>query len=1582
MIARPAAPASLFVGREKELTALQKRLNAAVSGECQLAIVAGEPGAGKTRLVEELTTLARARRIRVLSGRFVEQDRAFAHQGFCELIQDAFRGRDSGSSAPSLPDVSDLAPDLVALFPVLSEIPELRGAAESGAAAARDARKGEDQTAVFELIARTLGRLAQGRPLVLLLENLHAAELSIEALQYVVRRLGPTPTLVLGTCRTSEVGPKHPLTAMLDSFADDPRFLTFTLGPLSAPESRALVESLAGGAPLAPGLAERLYQSTEGNPFFTKELVRSLMDSGGIAKDESGVLNFSRGAEISSDALPATIQQAIERRVKRLPQELREVLSIASVLGRSFEDKDLQTLAEDHENLEEAVDRLIEEGILEEERGSRDDRFAFTSGMVRDVLYAAFPRRKRRGLHRKYAEILEKRYAGRLERVYPELLHHFTEGDVPEKKVAYGLKLAKKALDAFSADEALRVLRATIAVLEDAEDDRAAEGEALALLARAHRMAGDVGAALDESEKALEALSEAGDAPRALETLLFAAETAWQARRVEETRRWVERGVEAARRVGDVDAQRTLLSLAATVANMRGEYARAAACLQEIERLGGQAKEQAEVPQGGRLVVAVGTPLEAKEPAETQIDEEAEVLANVFETLVAADERGNPVPALAERWSLLDGGRTVRLHLRKDVHFSDGTPLTAPVVKEALTRSLRLRRDDAPAALAAVRGASEVLDGSSPELAGLEIVADDVLDVRLGGPLPIFPALLTDRTVAVAHASGAAIAGTGPFVVASHAPERVVLERNPLFRGIPARVDAVEFRAKMSPAAIAAGMKSGEIDVGRDLSPQDLDTLLRETRFRSGLVEAPKKNTYFVLVNVTKEPVANPSLRHALAGVVRTRDLVWSALGRFGLPATGLIPPGILGHDPGRRRVPLAREKAAELVRASGLATPVVLHAAVHPFFHERYRALTAALLETWREIGIEVSIDTQTMAEYLDSLRNAAPFDLRIGRWNADYDDPDSFTYSLFDGSVGIARNYGSSPQRDALLAEARAESRPLVREGLYRRFENELLDEGLVVPLFHDVELRIANPSVRGLRLFSVAPYVNYAELGKTQAPVAEPAPAAAPALFGGVLHVPFTGSLETLDPARANTLEQAEVVPCLFETLTRVEGGHIVPWLASEVSAESGGTEFRFRLRPGIRFHDGRALTARDVRASFERLLQTTDTDQQWALAPIRGARRVIARDTGDLAGFHVVSPLEFLVELEKPMSFFPVLVATPAASVLPEGVGELGRSWTAGCVGTGPFRLVDFESGRRIELERNPNYWRDGVPRAEGLAFHLGVPPEEIKREFVAVLPADAEALRHDPRFGPGYRESPRLITYLLAFNVNSGPFRDVAVRRAVRDSLDVPALVRRTLGRLAVPAHGLIPPGLLGHAAASPQEKRSAASAPDETLSRDTVAATAVVHPVFLGEYSALERELATALREMGFALKHVTRTMAEFVQTLRHRDPPNLFLGRWDADYPDADSFVHGVLHTEEGILGRFCGRPQIDELSERARVEMEPRNRHAIYRQVEEIVAREALLVPLFHEQSYRFGRPELEGLRVGFASPTVAYETLSLRR
>jgi eukaryotic-like serine/threonine-protein kinase len=271
VIQRPSL--SVFIGREKEFAELQRRLNSAISGECQFAVVAGEPGIGKTRLLEELKNLSIARKLRVLYGRFVEQDRSFSYQGFCELVQDYFRTRDAtASSASERPDFSDLAGDLISLFPQLSEIAELRAAVSGDSRIAVPAaeRKVEDRIQIFELLARTLTRIAGGKPLVLILENLHGAEISIEGLQYIVRRLGPTPTLIVASYRQTETDKRHPLIRMLDSFADDPRFVSLTLPPLSPSEYRSLVESVVGEAKVSDRLAHRLREATEGNPFFTK----------------------------------------------------------------------------------------------------------------------------------------------------------------------------------------------------------------------------------------------------------------------------------------------------------------------------------------------------------------------------------------------------------------------------------------------------------------------------------------------------------------------------------------------------------------------------------------------------------------------------------------------------------------------------------------------------------------------------------------------------------------------------------------------------------------------------------------------------------------------------------------------------------------------------------------------------------------------------------------------------------------------------------------------------------------------------------------------------------------------------------------------------------------------------------------------------------------------------------------------------------------------------------------------------------------------------------------------------------------
>ena len=1577
----PRVAQAPLVGRAGELAELQKRLNAAVAGECQLVVVSGEPGVGKTRLLDEIESLARARGIRVLHGRSVERDRSFPYQGFCDAIQEYFRYKDSGSSAAA--DFSDLAPDLLALFPMLTEIVEIREAASGGAQTARSGATGaENQTQVFELLARTLTRIAGGKPLVLAMEDLHAAEVSLEALQYIVRRLGPTPTLVLGSYRTSEVDRRHPLTRVLEGFRGDRRFAAIPLGPLAPTEHRAFVETLVGGAGLTESLAQRLYEGTEGNPFFTKELVRSLLGSGAIAADATGQWTLSGEAALSADAMPATIQEAVEGRIQRLPEELRQLLATASVLGRSFDVRDLEALAEGE--VEDALDRLLVEGYLEEQREARGDVLAFSSGVVRDVLYGSLSPRKRRSLHRRCAERLETRHAGRLERVLPQLVHHYFNGDVPEKTVEHGLRLAGSSLDAFSAEEAARSARMALSFLDDEWDgDRGLEAEARLLLARAHRMGGDIEAALREAATAVAVHEREGRTAAAASTLLFAAETAWQARRSDEAGRFAEKGLVAARQAGEPAVLRSLLSLAATLANLRGDYDRAKGLMEEGEALGARprgAAGEAGAPAGGRLVVALVNPVKAIEPGTIQTNEEAEVAANVYETLLATSHDGNLVPGLCEKWESLEEGRAFRLTLRREVRFSDGRPLTAADVKASFEASVRLAVEELPSALSAVRGAIEHRAAASEGIPGLVVRGDHELEIHLLEPLPIFPALLTEVSTGVMRPdAGQGALGTGPFRVASREADRVVLERSPRYWREPrALLEELEFRSFPSANAIAASYRAGEVDLARDLLPEDLEEILRDPRLRRGLVEAPKKNTYFVLFNCRRGPAAaRAELRRALAGTVRAQDIVWRTLGRFAEPATSLVPPAMVGHDPGRRSAALTREEALSLLKEAGVEAPARLRASVHPLFHDRYAALLAALRSLWGELGVEVVVETADMASYLHAWETSDGLDLLIGRWNADYDDPDNVTHTLFHSGTGLLRSYFSSPEADRLLEEARSETRLSAREALYRRFEALLAQAGALLPLFHDIDYRLASDRVHGLRLRGIAPYVNYVAIGTREA--AEPEPEARPAA-GGSLHVPMAGVVTSLDPAATETLEQSDLVPLVFETLTRDAGGAaVVPWLAAEFLPEEGGRRYRFRLRDGARFSDGRRLTARDVRYSFERLLRSGG-DSRFLFAPIRGARALLAGETSDLAGFRIHSASELTIDLEEPVAFFPALMSYPSVAIVPEGADpSVAGTW----VGTGPFRVASFEPGRRLVLEPNRSYWRKGYPRSEGLTFSFGVAPGDMLTGFRAgryalasdLFPADVEALRHEPRFMAGYRESPRLLTYFAAFNARQGPLADRALRQRLVGAVDVPRAVRQHLGRLAIPAVGLIPPGLLGY-----ESTTARAATPASGGERPaSIELTAVVHPVFMGNYADLARDLATAFAEKGVRLRVVNKTMAEYEDAIT-RGAVDLAVGRWGADYPDADTFVY-ILHSAGGFLGRLCGSAEIDRLAERGRAETAPVQRHALYRQVEETLARDALLLPLFHEQAYRFAQPDVGGLNVSFGIPLVAYEELHLR-
>jgi peptide/nickel transport system substrate-binding protein len=434
------------------------------------------------------------------------------------------------------------------------------------------------------------------------------------------------------------------------------------------------------------------------------------------------------------------------------------------------------------------------------------------------------------------------------------------------------------------------------------------------------------------------------------------------------------------------------------------------------------------------------------------------------------------------------------------------------------------------------------------------------------------------------------------------------------------------------------------------------------------------------------------------------------------------------------------------------------------------------------------------------------------------------------------------------------------------------------------------------------------------------------------------------------------------------------------------EERGKKYRFRLRDDVRFHDGRRLTARDVRYSFEHLLQNRDSDCRWFYSSIKGAKALLNGEAADLSGFRIQSAGEFTIELDEPVSLFPALVSYNGSAIVPEGSDRFGDSWQDGAVGTGAFRVVKFEPGRRLELERNRAYWRKGYPKSDGLIFSFAVSPADILSEFRAgrfslasdLVPGDVETLRRDPEFASGYRESPRLITYYAAFNTRRPPLDDKRLRQRLMQAVDVAKVVRQSLGRLAMPAHGLIPPGLLGHDPTLTSRTYTAPLSSQEQSSSE-IELTAVLNPVYFGEYAALTRELEAAFRMQGVRIRPVNKTMAEWIEATT-RASVDLVVGRWGADYPDAHTFVH-LLHSREGMLGRFCSSPEIDKLIEKGQAEASPAARHSLYRQFEEIIAREAMLLPLFHEQAYRFARPEVEGLSLSYGVTAVDYASLRIR-
>jgi ABC-type transport system substrate-binding protein len=1580
-----------IVGRAEEVTELRTRLDQSITGTCHLVLIGGAAGIGKTRLTEELESMARERGVQTLRGRMAERDGTFAYQCFADVIADGLRRT---NSTRSIPDLSDLAPELIALFPMLGELPALRTQRTDSRRSSRPSsasrppsslepgvrpRAPNTHSAVMELLARALARVIGTRPTLVVLEDLHRGLASIEALEYAVRRLGAAKLMFVGNYRTEETTRGGPIHRLLEAFRGDPRVHRLELGPLDASATGELIRVATGGGGVSAAVSEQIHEAAEGNPFFIKELVRSLVDGRQLAPDRDGRWALADDDALHSEALPATIQQVVEARLEYLEPERRNVLAVAAILGRSFEFDDLEAMLPEDVDVEAHLDRLVGDGLLAEERRSRGDRLRFTSAVVCDVLVAGLSRRKRRSLHRRFARRLEERHVGRRERVLGELVRHFSAGDVPDKTVEYAMRYARRSLDTFSADDALRATKTALEFLDDEwEGDPMTVGEAHELLARGHEMRGNIPGAMRAMEHAVDVFRAGGDERRLAEVIARAARMAWQARRPDPTRRWVHDGLTIAREAGHGDVERDLLGLAVTLANLRGDYAEAARHRAVLDRLVTPEADDADAPPlGGRLVVPLGNTVRASDPCNAVFLDELEVLMNVYETLLRSDGEGQVVPGLCTRWEAEAAGSIFRFELRPDVIAHDGTSVDSSAVKRGIERATRAGHLIPPAFLDLI-GAQLHRGGEADHVEGVVIVDDRRFELRYDRPVPILPSLLTDGRAAIAIESTAAdppvpLAGTGAFAIKRFDESSIVLERAPDCGTRRPNIDVLEFRHGMSPHDVMSQFERGELSIAAELRPDDLETLLRDRRMQSRLAERPSKTVFFVAFNARRGPLQDPQLRSTLCDLINVRDVVWKNLGRFAEPASTFLPPGMIGHDASRRRRVITRDEARDRLADAGYGDGVVLGALLHPQLIRRYWSLAQAVMAEWQAIGVQVQDATPDPEDYLTMYPGDC--DLVVGRYLPDYDDPDTFRTVAF-GEDGHLANLISDEEINRLLEAGRVELDPDRRAQIYRTFDRLLTEESYVLPLFHGVDYRIAGPRVRGLELTGGSPQVDYAKVA-----IAEGGLAPTTAGRSKVLRVPMVGTIDSLNPIAHRSVEQSETLPAVFETLTRDNGkAHVENWLIEEFEADARRLRYKFRLRKDVRFHDGRRLNARDVRWSFERLLERSGARS--AFAAVEGSEDLIAGRVSGLVGLRIHSPHEFSIQLTRPLAFLHALLANPGLSIVPEGTEVFEGTWSSGVVGTGPFRIVEFDPGHRLELERNPHYWRRDRPKCDRLVFHLGVGPRQILSDFKAgrfslagdLFAPDIAELRRSSEFGPGFRQSPCLSTTYLALDRRRPVFSDPEVRARVQRAIDPAAMAEDALEGLGTPARGIIPPGLSAHGPASHGVSRG--QAPVAESKGELVPIEVAIHPVFRSRYPTYLGELTRRLRHAGFRLVPRSETLKEWQTAPGSVDA---VLGRWVGDYADADAFAR-LIHSDGYTLAGFGDGLELDHLIDEACAEPDAERRALLYERVERTLREQAIVIALFHEQHYRFGRPGMRGLAISYSLPTVRYEDLEL--
>lgn len=442
---------TVFVGRDREIRDLNVALEDAVSGRGHLFFIGGEPGIGKSWLADEMGRRAEERGFSTLWGRCWEAGGAPAYWPWVQSLRSHVESCDPEALREQ---VGVGAPFVAQILPELKE--HLPGVAAPPALDSEGAR-----FQLFDAVAGMLHRMAAFRPLLLVLDDLHVADApSLLLLRFLANEITDSRILIIGAYRHTEVGPDHPLAAVLAEARREPGTRGMVLEGLAEPEVRRFIEANAGVLP-RESLVRAVHAETEGNPLFLREIVQLLAREGRLA--DAGERPWWK---LNT---PPGVRQVIRRRIGELSEECNRLLVLASVLGREFSVEALERLSgEPTDTVWPLLDEAVAARAISDLPGT-PGRFRFDHVLIRDAFYQELTPGRRVRLHRSAGEMLESLYGDTAHEHLSELAHHFFEaapaGDV-DRALACARAAGERAVKLLAFEEAARLYRMALRVLE------------------------------------------------------------------------------------------------------------------------------------------------------------------------------------------------------------------------------------------------------------------------------------------------------------------------------------------------------------------------------------------------------------------------------------------------------------------------------------------------------------------------------------------------------------------------------------------------------------------------------------------------------------------------------------------------------------------------------------------------------------------------------------------------------------------------------------------------------------------------------------------------------------------------------------------------------------------------------------------------------------------------------------------------------------------------------------------------------------------------------------------------------------